>query len=309
MSSGEATGWEMLSAMEPSIDIHTHGIGGFDTKTASEEDLLRIAKLHGVAGVTQIIPTVYSSSIKTMRENMAVIKKAMELQKMECGRRDADGQKAEAEIIGIHLEGPFLNPLKCGALDPATFLAPDEYNLEKLLEGFKESVKIVTVAPELEGAVKLIRGISGSGIIVSMGHSDASYADAEAGFHAGARGITHIFNAMRGIHHREPGLAGFGLMHKEIYIEVIADPFHLDRKLIELIFSLKNPDRIIIISDTVKDAKTLSGGQGILDGDDTLLGGSMTIRESSKRLILMGMDEGIILKSISENPARYLQPD
>ncbi len=287
------------------IDIHTHGIGGFDTKTASEEHVLQIAKLQGSFGVTQIIPTVYSSTVKTMRENMAVIKKAMELQNAQ-----GEGQKEEAKIIGIHLEGPFLNPDKSGALDPTSFRDPDEYNLNKLLEGFEDIVRIVTVAPELDGAVKLIRSISESGIIVSMGHSDATYVDAEAGFHAGARGITHMFNAMRGIHHREPGLAGFGIMHKDIYIEVIADPFHLDRKMIEFIFSVKNPDRIILISDTVKDSKTLSGSfQGITDEDNTILGGSLTIRESSKRLILMGMDEGIILKAISDNPARYLHLD
>ncbi len=283
------------------IDIHTHGIGGFDTNTVSEENVLQVAKLHGSFGVTHIIPTIYSSTITTMRESMAVIKKAMTLQKAQGGKHNE-----ESEIMGIHLEGPFLNRTKSGALDPTSFLEPNEYNLSKLLDGFEDVVKIVTVAPEISGALKLIRSISDSGIIASMGHSDASYAEAEAGFHAGARGITHLFNAMRGIHHREPGLAVFGLMNKDIYIEVIADPFHIDQKMIEFIFSVKNPDRIIIISDTVKDSKILSGGRGITDSGNTLLGGSMTINESSKMLIQMGMDEGIIMKSISENPARYL---
>jgi N-acetylglucosamine-6-phosphate deacetylase len=136
----------------------------------------------------------------------------------------------------------------CGALDAASFLDPDEGSLKKLIEGYEDIVKIITIAPELQGALKLIKNISDAGIIASMGHSDALYADAEAGHRAGARGITHLFNAMRGIHHREPGLAGYGLMNKDIYIEFIADPFHLDAGMIEFILSAKNQDRIIIVS-------------------------------------------------------------
>jgi N-acetylglucosamine-6-phosphate deacetylase len=139
-----------------------------------------------------------------------------------------------------------------------------------------------------------------------MGHSDATYSEAEEGFHSGAKGITHIFNAMRGIHHREPGIAGFGLMNKDVYIEVIADPFHLDQKIIELIFSTKNPDRIIIVSDTVKDTKPSSASQGVRSEENRILGGSLTVRKSSERLIKIGIDEEIVLKAVSENPVRYL---
>ncbi|HDH04710.1 MAG TPA: hypothetical protein ENH01_03215 [Nitrospirae bacterium] len=281
------------------IDIHTHGIGGFDTTDASDDQILKIAEIQGGLGVSEIIPTVYSSPVSTMRSNMHAIKKAMQRQK------NMEGESAR--IIGIHLEGPFLNPSKCGALDVRSFVKPGEYNLKELIDGFEDIVKIITIAPELEGAAKLIRRISDRGIIASMGHSDAAYAEAEEGFHAGARGITHIFNAMRGIHHREPGIAGFGLMNKDIYIEVIADPFHLDSKIIELIFSIKTPRRIIIISDTVKNAKTEAGSHGITNEENKLLGGSMTIRESAERLIRMGLDEGAVLKAISENPGRYLQ--
>lgn len=283
------------------IDIHTHGIGGFDTRSASVEHVLKIAHFHGSLGVSHIVPTVYSAAIKTMRENMGVIKQAIEVQ------NETGVEAKSARILGIHLEGPFLNPLMCGALDAASFLDPDEFSLKKLIEGYEDIVKIITVAPELQGAVKLIRHISETGIIASMGHSDASYSDAEAGHGAGARGITHLFNAMRGIHHREPGLAGYGLMNKDIYIELIADPFHLAPGMIEFIFSAKNPDRIIIISDTVKDAGTFPEIEhGITDEAGNLLGGSMTVRESSKWLMRMGLDERIIEKTVSVNPARYL---
>jgi len=139
-----------------------------------------------------------------------------------------------------------------------------------------------------------------------MGHSDATFTEAEAGFHAGARGITHLFNAMRGFHHRAPGITGFGLLNQDIYIEIIADPFHLHEKTVELIFKAKNHDRIIIVSDTVKEAKTLSQNKSVADVHGKLLGGSMTVAESAQRLIQTGYDEGVIMNCITANPERYL---
>lgn len=281
------------------IDVHTHGIGGFDTTAVSENDILRIAEIHGSHGVSEIIPTVYPSTIGLMREHMQTIKDAMLLQELE-GREGA-------KIAGINLEGPFLNPARCGALNADSFIVPDESGLKALVEGFEDVVRIITISPELDGAPALIKTISGMGIIASMGHSDATYSEAEEGFNSGARGITHIFNAMRGIHHREPGIAGFGLMNRDVYIEVIADPFHLDPKLIESIFSIKNPERLIIISDTVKDTKTEAVSDGIMNGEGRLMGGSLTVTESAERLIKAGIDKETVMKAISNNPERYLQ--
>ena len=140
------------------------------------------------------------------------------------------------------------------------------------------------------------------GIIVNMGHSDATFEEAEKGFHSGARGITHIFNAMRGFHHREPGIAGFGLLNDDIFIEVIADPFHLHRATIELIMKVKNPKRIIVVSDTVRESGTYNGGEGVTNAYGDLLGGSMSVPESARRLIEMGYNEEMIMKFVTENP-------
>jgi N-acetylglucosamine-6-phosphate deacetylase len=246
---------------------------------------------------------------------METIRKAIEFQKRSqppltagVGRGEGGNSGEPAQIIGVHLEGPFLNPVKCGALDAPSFSGPGEYALMELLEGFEDIVKIITVAPEINGAPDLIKKVSGMGIVVSMGHSDATYAEAEDGFHAGARGITHIFNAMRGIHHREPGIAGFGLLNKDIYIEVIADPYHLHPKTLELIFKIKNHDRILLISDTVKETEAGAGEiRGVADDSGKLLGGGMTITASAQRLIQMGYDEGDIMNCITKNPQRYLQ--
>ena len=153
------------------IDIHTHGIGGFDTRTSNPIDIIRMAEIQASLGVSAIVPTIYPDSIEVMRQNMMAVQKAMELQK-------------NAAILGVHLEGPFLNSVRCGALKSSSFIEPNESNLKKLLEGFEDMVKIITIAPELNCAAKLIRKISDMGIIASMGHSDATYSEAEAAFNA-----------------------------------------------------------------------------------------------------------------------------
>jgi N-acetylglucosamine-6-phosphate deacetylase len=318
------------------IDIHTHGIGGYDTKMLSEDDILKIAEIQGYHGVSEILLTIYPSTIKMMRDNMHIVKKARDKQDTRCKMQDTRSRIKEnknsgimdrasfirnynselkaqtftpSKIIGIHLEGPFLNPSECGALDAKAFIEPTEYKFKKLIEGFEDIVKVITIAPEIKGATSLIRKMSGKGIIVSMGHSDATYAEAEAGFQAGADGITHIFNAMCGFHHREPGIAGFGLLNQDIYIEVIADPYHLHVKTLDLIFKTKNPDRIIIVSDSVKGTKKRKNkraGQAITDALGRISGGCMTVTESSKRLIEMGFDENLIMRCITKNPERYL---
>ncbi|MDD5434825.1 MAG: hypothetical protein PH343_05285, partial [Nitrospira sp.] len=195
---------------------------------------------------------------------------------------------------------------------------------------------LITIAPEITGGLKLIKQASDMGIVVSMGHSDLTYAEAEAGFHAGAKGITHLFNAMSGFHHREPGLAGFGLLNNEIYAEVIADPYHLHPKTLELIFRTKNTEKIILISDTIKssgvpekdDEKSHPHLNPLPEGEETslpfkgrdrvgmglfsretgrLLGGAMTVVEASNRLIEAGYDKTIVTGCITKNPEKYLK--
>jgi N-acetylglucosamine-6-phosphate deacetylase len=286
------------------VDIHTHGIGGYDTRTTVEDHILKIAEIHGSYGVSEILLTIYPATIRLMRENMAIVREAMKRQHGEQNQAP-ENQKA-ARIAGIHLEGPFLNPSKCGALNAMTFLEPTGHNLEELIEGYEDILKVITVAPEINGAQKLIKNLTDRGIIVSMGHSEATYGEAEAGFHAGAKGITHIFNGMRGIYHREPGIAGFGLMNQDVFIEVIADPYHLHKEILRMIFKTKTPEKIIIISDAVKETKIVSADHGVHNAYGNLLGGSMTITESAKRILDMGYDEETVLNCISKNPEQYL---
>lgn len=288
------------------IDIHTHGIGGYDTRTSDPAHLLKIAELHGMAGTGEIVLSVYPATIPVMRGNMQLIRQAMEAQASSAGIISPDGQTA-ARINGVHLEGPFVNPMKAGALNSITFLEPEERRLQELIDGYEDIVRTITVAPELPGATQLIRTIVNRGIRVNMGHSEASYADAEAGFHSGATGIAHLFNAMAGFHHREPGLVGFGLMNKEVYVEIIGDPFHLHPETIRLVFALKPAEKIILVSDSVRDTHSFLRPEAVTDARGRLLGGGLTLTEASEHLMRIGLDKGVIIKSITENPERYLR--
>lgn len=295
--------------MTKTIDIHTHGIGGYDTETDSVRDILKIAEIQGSRGVSEIILAVYPSEVENIRRKMAVIKNAMDMQNHETNSAadiHSNSNKMPSRIIGIHLEGPFLNKNMCGSLNPDNFLEPSEYRLRKLIEGFENIVRIITIAPELQGAANTIRKAADMGIIVSMGHSEATYYEAEIGFNAGAKGITHIFNAMRGFHHREPGIAGFALMNRHIYTEVISDSHHLHPAVIEMIFLLKNHERIIIISDSVRETGLSSHIKAVTDISGRLCGGSMAITWSADRLIERGFDKDMIFRCITENPRRYL---
>lgn len=296
--------------MKQVIDIHVHGIGGYDTRTANPARILHIAEILGRCGVSSMLPTIYPAQIETMRTNMEAVKKAMEIQKSEFSSSPLT--HGPSKIIGVHLEGPFLNPLYCGALNKRSFLEPNEYSLEELLDGFEDMVKIVTIAPELSGALKLISIMADRGITVSMGHSNATFNEAEAGFHRGAKGITHLFNAMRGFHHREPGIAGFGILNQDIFIEVIADTLHLSEYTLDLVFRIKRPDRIIMVSDSIKETPGTTyvprsmSKRGTVCAQSRLKGGALTLTQSARRLIDRGFKEETIMACISGTPWSYI---
>ena len=168
------------------VDIHTHGIGRYDTRTENPEDILNLAKLHAKSGTAAFLPTIYSGSIHEMRKNMEAVRKAMEIQgsgvrsestrtedqskrpgvysyraktrfgKSE-GKKLATGNRQLATILGVHLEGPFLNPIRCGAQDKFSFIKPSILSLKKLIDSYEDIIKIITIAPELAGALKVIK--------------------------------------------------------------------------------------------------------------------------------------------------------
>jgi N-acetylglucosamine-6-phosphate deacetylase len=308
--------------MKGYVDIHTHGLGRYDTRTVNPRHIIRIAKMHAEAGTSAILPTVYSDTIPHMRINMQAIKQAMTDQnkrfkiqdagsrtclpagRFKISKRASDIMQRESCILGVHLEGPFLNPDKCGAQRKKTFLKPSVSALLKLVKDYEDIIKIITIAPELPGALKVIEKCVSLGIKVNMGHSAATHRQALEGKNAGAGGISHIFNAMIPLHHREPGLIGFGLLDEDIYIEVIADKIHVDENVLNLIFRTKRLDRIILVTDSVKGAKDNKGR--IFASKGVLAGSSITLSDAVKNIIDIGISKAIALETAIDNPKRYL---
>ena len=275
------------------IDLHVHGIDKFDTQTDDPHHILNIAEIHGSAGTDAILPTIYPAYPAEMRKNMEAVRKAMEV---------VGSRGRSARILGVHLEGPFLNPARCGALDKGSFLKPALSSFIELISGFEDIVKIMTIAPEIPGALNIIARCREMGIRVNMGHSEATYEEAINGKKAGATGITHLFNAMRPFHQREPGLAGLGLTDEDLYIEVIADGFHLHPATLELIFSGKRPGRIVLVSDSVKGVR----GMHPFVKNGILAGSGITLRDACRVLREIGVPEAEIMDAAINNPGRYL---
>lgn len=274
------------------IDVHVHGAATYDTRTRRQDDILQIANIHGERGTAAMLPTIYPGSIESMRDNMAAVQRAMAV------------QREGARILGVHLEGPFLNPERAGSLDGQCFAEPSVEMLTRLVEDFEDIIKIMTIAPELPGALRVIEVCREMGFLVHMGHSDASFEQAEEGKSAGATGITHVFNAMRGFHHREPGLAGFGLMDEDVYVEVIADMAHLHPQSLKMLFDMKSPDKIVLISDSVKGP---GWGNGPIRGaGGILLGSGISLKDAVKNLISLGVPSERALQFASDNPMKYL---
>jgi N-acetylglucosamine-6-phosphate deacetylase len=274
------------------VDIHVHGAEKYDTRTRRQDDVLQVAALHGLHGTSALLPTIYPNSIEIMRQHMGAVRRAM------------TAQREGATILGMHLEGPFLNPERAGSLDGKSFSDPSVETFKQLVEDFEDIIKIITIAPELPGALKVIELSREKGFLVQMGHSDASIEQAEEGKKAGATGITHLFNAMRGFHHREPGLAGFGLMDEDIYVEIIGDLAHLHPQSLKMILEMKSPDKIILISDSVMGP---GWGSGPIRGPaGTLQGSGITLSDAIKNLVALGIPPGRVLQFASDNPMRYL---
>ncbi len=282
----------MVNSKQYLIDIHVHGAADYDTRTRRQDDILHLANIHGKHGTSALLATIYPGSIEVMRENMGTVRRAMST------------QRSGARILGVHLEGPFLNRERAGSLDGSSFADPSVEALKSLVEDYEDMIKIVTIAPELPGALRVVEVCREKGFLVHMGHSDATFEQAEEGKRAGATGITHVFNAMRGFHHREPGLAGFGLMDEDIYVEIIADMAHLHPQSLKMLFDMKQPDKIILISDSVKGP---GWGNGPIRGaGGTLQGSGISLSAGVNNLVALGVPLERALQFASDNPRNYL---
>lgn len=282
------------------IDLHTHGIAGNDSHSNDPAAYIEMAEAYSAHGTSAFLATLFPCPLPEMRAQMAAVKKAMEMQ---------GPNPQSATILGIHLEGPFVNPARCGALDSSSFMEPARDNLSKLLDGFHDIVRIITIAPELPGALHVIEAAAGMGIRVNMGHSAATFSEAAEGRRAGATGVTHLFNAMSPIHHREPGLAGFALTDDSLYVEIIADFVHIHKEIVRLALKCKTSDRVLLVSDSLGAAKTQAAppkGPLYMPDGDTLAGSGISLADAVANLVSLGIHEDECIRFAIDNPAAYL---
>jgi N-acetylglucosamine-6-phosphate deacetylase len=224
------------------IDIHVHGGGGFSLATPDPEEVRSYARWVAAKGVTSFLASVVAD---TPDQSEAYLRAAA-----QAAGPLADG----AELLGIHLEGPFVNPVCRGALPETWLRSPDMGLFRRLVDAAGGHLRMLTLAPELAGAHAILEEAAAAGCVVALGHSDARYEGAREAFAAGARHLTHTFNAMRPFHHREPGLLGAALESHAVTVELIADGVHVHPAAARLLLAAKGAANVALVTDGVAPA-------------------------------------------------------
>lgn len=290
------------------IDLHFHGCMGHDFCNASDESLAAIAGYEASQGITAICP----ATMTFPEDILAPV--------MDTAARFKPNP-TQAALVGINMEGPFISPHKVGAQNPAYVQTADLDMVKRLSERSGGLVKLVDVAPEEPGNLEFIGQAAGK-VRVSIAHTCCSYREASEAFAAGARHMTHLFNAMPGLHHRQPGPIAAAADRDDVTCELICDGVHVDASMVRLTFKLFGADRMILISDTVeacglKDGKYHLGGQEIFVkgnratlADGTLAGGATNLaRCLAVAVNQMSIPLADALKAATINPARALGID
>jgi N-acetylglucosamine-6-phosphate deacetylase len=286
------------------VDLHMHGGGGSDV-TKGADDMAAAIAYHRSRGTTTTLVSLMAQPVEAMCEQLSW---AAELTRA-------------GEIAGVHLEGPFLAAARCGAQRPESLLLPDPLVLRKLLEAGQGCVRTVTIAPELPGALDLIADLSAAGIVAAIGHTDATYEQAAAGYGAGATLATHLFNAMGSFNHREPG-PSVAALDAGAFVEMINDGHHVHDALIRLVARSAGRSLAFItdaISATgVGDGTYTLGEQGVvvqggpprLANSTRLAGSTLTMDEAVRRAVLsLGLGVDVAATAAASNPARVIGLD
>ncbi len=246
------------------IDIHSHGAGGCDTCDCKIESIRTIADCKMKEGVTTWLPTTLTLGTKTLMDVCEVVKEYA---------ASPNGSKTP----GVHLEGPYINPKQCGAQNPA-FVRPADYEEVEMINNIYP-VLLISMAPEMPGAVEFIAKASAAGITCSAGHSAASYTDFKKAKAAGLKHLTHFCNQMSPQHHREIGLVGSGMLDKDVKIEVICDKIHLCEDMLKLTFTNKDISQMMMITDSLA-CSWMPDGPGQLGGLPIIVKGGVARLES-----------------------------
>lgn len=286
------------------IDVHVHGGGGYQMMDGNYESLDGMSRFHAQHGTTSFLATTDTDSAERISTALSHAADAI--------KRSVGG----AELLGIHLEGPYINLKRCGAQNQENIRLPDLAEMERFHASADHSIKLVTIAPEVEGAMDMVRWLVGRGITVSIGHSDATFEQVYEAVEYGACHTTHHFNGMSPLHHREPGVAGAGLMLPELTTELIADGIHVHPAVAKFLFETKGANRVCLVTDAVGCAGMPDGIYGhvkmedgevlLLDGT-SLAGSSLTMIKAFRNMLdFTGLQPEEILPSLTEVPARQI---
>jgi N-acetylglucosamine-6-phosphate deacetylase len=289
------------------IDTHIHGFGGFGTDDASTDSVLAMSRLLAQYGVTAFNPTLYPLEGERMIEAVRNVVAAM-------------GKEKGAQIMGLHLEGPFLSPARLGVQRPETLRAVDIPFMERLWEASCGHIVNMTVAPELKGMRELALFCIKKGIVLQAGHTDANYENMVEGMQTGILHTTHLFNAMRKMEHRNPNAVGAVLIHPELSYEIIADGVHVHPHLFKLLRRDKATERLVLVTDSLKPTEQETGpffanGEEVVfhDGlfhrlaDDVIAGSALTMIRGVQNLVAFGFSLEDAVKTATRNPAQIMR--
>lgn len=268
------------------IDCHIHGAAGFDFMDPEPEAGQCIAQAIPAEGTTSYLATTMTQTSERITRAIVNGKQRMEQQQIFDG---------SAEMLGFHLEGPFIHPSQCGAQPVEAICDPEMARIHHWFDGDLSLLKIVSLAPEVPGALKLIEELSIKGIISSAAHTTATYEQIKQAQSKGLHHLTHFTNAMTGLHHREIGVVGAGLLDEELYLEVIADGIHMHPDMLTLLLKVVGSRRILLITDSMR-AKGKSDGTYDLGGQQvTVIGNRAELANGTLAGSVLKMNEAVQL--------------
>lgn len=288
------------------IDIHIQGAGGADVLDNSLDSLKTIAATLARTGTTAYLGTTV---VKPLNDN----------QHLRLAREYAGKDLGGAELLGFHLEGPFINPKKKGGLDPASIYDSSDEKVAEIFDVLGNTLKMMTIAPEMPGNLGVIKELTKHNVIAAFAHSDATYEEAIKGFEAGINHVTHIFNAMPPLTHRNPGPLTAIFESKNLSAQIISDGHHLHPAIVNLIYSILGPERSICITDGMhgiglpdgmymyngREYESKAGAARYLDG--TLIGSTMSLFNITQKFMeFTGCSLETAINSASRNPAKLL---
>lgn len=291
------------------IDIHIHGASNSDAMDATHEALSTMAETLPKEGTTSFLAT-------TMTQSTQAIESAL----LNAGEYIENQTQEHAEIVGIHLEGPFISPVRKGAQPEEHIVDPDVTLFKRWQEMAGNQIKLVTLAPEQPNGLDLAAHLRETGVVASIGHSDATYDQIDEAIQAGTTHVTHLYNGMRGLHHREPGVLGAAYLRDELYVELIADGIHCRPEMVKLAYNQITSERMILITDSLR-AKWLEKGTYDLGGqpvyvnetkatlsNGTLAGSILKMNDAIKNTLkYTDCSMTDIIKMTAENPAKQLR--